>query len=163
MGVRRNLYRATKFDKVVRRSVCEKVSLGTRTHSEKSEDFLVCVCCDGHALRPRVGLAVLNASLCRLFAGEFVDDPQHTRTAALLAAVDGPEVLHVKGGGGEEVARVVASATGARRKKAVGRPDVRHVLDIIRDNKYFEEDKGEGEKLPDDIAAILKDGALLRF
>ena len=138
--------------------MCEKVSLGTRTFSEAREDFLVCVASDGHCLRPRVGLAVLNASLCRLFTGEFVDDPQHTRAAALLAAVDGPEVLHVKGGGGEELARVVAGATGAKRKKAVARPDVRHVLDLIRDNKYFEETDGKEEKLPDDIAPMLKRG-----
>ncbi len=38
--------RATKFDKVVRRDICEKITVGTRTFAQNEEDFLLTLVCE---------------------------------------------------------------------------------------------------------------------
>ena len=80
--------RPTKFDKVVRRSICETVSVGTRTFDTEcadSDPMLIAFCEEENR---RVGVCIVKPNLAKIFVGvvsEDRSDNRYTNLAALLS------------------------------------------------------------------------------
>lgn len=104
MAVRcKSLTRPTKFDKVVRREVCQKLSAGTRiTAPNESDDSL-------HALvaidavtdnddQIQVAMCVFYPQLGDLFIGSFDDDSMYSKVSAIFGFVKPSEVVFNKKG-----------------------------------------------------------------
>lgn len=81
---------------MVRRDICEKITVGTRTFSEEREDFLVAIVQrqQDDASDAAVGVTVLNTSLCKVHVGQFRDDHRFTKVSGRsLGVFNGHRVI----------------------------------------------------------------------
>ena len=152
----RKMNRPTKFDKVVRRKICEKVSSGTRTFGSDQDDILVAICDDKKLSEPTVGICVLNTSLCKLYVGDFVDDSQLTKTHTLLTLVGKAEILYSKSNSSAAMQKLLLTLPSVR-KSIMKMPDVMEILEDVRTGDYFCEDK-ENMECPAILSGILDPG-----
>lgn len=76
----RGMSRPTKFDKVVKRKICQRISVGTRMFSDNDDEFLLSIYEEKEgSAASQIGLCFACPSLSKIFFGQFQDDALYSR------------------------------------------------------------------------------------
>ena len=87
--------KSTKFDKVVRREICQTISLGTKINGSKEVNYLAAFC--GHKSledgQINIGLCFVDTSMGQVQLSQFIDDKELSCLETLLAYYPPVEIL----------------------------------------------------------------------
>lgn len=98
---RKRLKQTSKYDKVVKREVCQLSHRGTQVYGQQCHlpqdadpNYMLTICekVDGNS--SRYGICLIETSLGRVIVGEFDDDSQCSRLLALLSQYSVALILH---------------------------------------------------------------------
>ena len=139
----KGMARPTKFDKVVERKICQRLSIGTRTFNESGadEEHLIAiheVKGAGDSARPVIGACVCNPGLSKLFFGQFEDDALYSRTLSLLSFITVSEMLLHKSALSPELQKLLGNFP-AVRKTETKFPGAQHAVEAFVESGYYPE------------------------
>lgn len=118
--------RATKFDKVVRREICQVVNKGTQVFGQQVEitndyqpNYMLAICEKTSPTGHRFGIAFIDTSIGEFNIGEFDDDKHCSRLLTLLSHSPPVLVLYERGRISERVQQVFKFALANKLKEAL--------------------------------------------
>lgn len=160
--------RATKFDKVVRREICQITSGGTRLANMGSElCYLTAICAvtkargpdDSEPLKFRVGVCFVDASVGTFNLAEFSDDSCLSKLETMLSLYPPSEILYDRQRTTPPaVLRLIEKHSGLRRAaSATNFPTGKKTLKHVSDSDSFETG-GSLDKLPEEFRVHLDPG-----
>lgn len=98
---RKRLKQTSKYDKVVKREVCQVSHRGTQVYGQQCHlpqdadpNYMLTICEKVSGNASRYGVCLIETSLGRVIVGEFDDDSQCSRLLALLSQYSVALVLH---------------------------------------------------------------------
>ena len=129
----KQMHRPSKFDKVVKREICQITSRGTRLGSSAS-DLAYLVAISGEKLdgqRVRVGMSFVDASVGVVHVSGFVDDASMSKLETMLAFYPPSELLYDAKTLPTALHRVVDKFPSAARKFPDSKKTLKVCLDIV--------------------------------
>lgn len=122
----KTMVRPTKFDKVVRREICQVVNKGTQVFGQQIEitndyqpNYMLAICEKASVSGHRFGIAFIDTSIGEFNIGEFDDDKHCSRLLTLLSHNPPVLVLYERGGISERVQQVFKFALANKIKEAL--------------------------------------------
>ena len=148
----KKLSRPTKFDRVVKREVCQLSTKGTRVNNyldsetfEGEPRYLLAIC-ESSGSDLTFGVAFVDTTLGVFHIGQFKDDKNLSRLRTLTAHYPPVEVLFEKGGLSTPVYNFLHASLPGVRKEALKNgsefwePD--KTLNVLVENDYFGSEEG---------------------
>lgn len=122
----KTMSRATKFDKVVRREICQVVNRGTQVFGQQVDitndhqpNYMLAICEKAALTGHRFGIAFIDTSIGEFSIGEFDDDKHCSRLLTLLSHNPPVLVLYERGGVSERVQQVFKFALANKLKEGL--------------------------------------------
>lgn len=122
----KGLHRPTKFDKVVKREICQVVNKGTQVFGQQIEitnehqpNYMLAIAEKQSAAGHRFGIAFVDTSIGEFNLGEFDDDKHCSRLLTLLSHNPPVLVLYERGGISERVQQVFKFALANKLREAL--------------------------------------------
>ncbi|CAF1182110.1 unnamed protein product [Adineta steineri] len=162
--------RKSKFDKTVRREVCQITTPGTKTFNTLDNDnifreslFLLCIVeipiTDNKITPCEFGVCFVDTTIAQFYIGQFEDDRYLSRLQTLLAQYPPVQILCEKNKISEKTKKVL-TLTHAKMEYLTPNKEMYETtktLDILRDDTYFKDEKGNLQ-WPDAFQHVFNDG-----
>ena len=152
----KSMARPTKFDRVVRREICQVASRGTLMESSCTESYLTAVY--GVVLdrqQIKVGVCFIDTALGTLNMSNFTDDSNLSKLETLLAVYPPSEILYDRCKTPPALLKVIEKFSGTRRIASfITFPSAKKTLKMVLENDYFEVE-GKIAQLPNEFLAHL--------
>ena len=150
----KNTVKPTKFERVVRREVCQLSSKGTRVNnfldseSFEGEPRYLLALSESSGSEPTFGVAFVDTTIGIFHLGQFTDDKNLSRLRTLVAHYPPAEVLVERGGLSSSVQRFLSSSLPGVRKENLKKGtefwEADKTLNSLVEKDYFSEDKENG-------------------
>ncbi len=154
---------ATKFDKVVQRKICQRITIGTRTFHDGEDEHLMAIYEDrsnssSNAVggRPTVGVCICNPGLSKVFFGQFEDDTLYSRTLSLLSFVTVSEMLYQRSALSPALWKLLSNFS-AVRKSTAHFPSAEDAVKGFMESSYF----ANADTWPESMNKALESGSYL--
>ena len=136
----KSMTRATKFDKVVRREICQVTSPGTMMGSNCSEAYLTSIFGKiNEKGQLDVGVCFIDTAIGTVNLSKFTDDTALSKLETLLAVYPPTEILFDRTKTPKALAKVIEKFSGTRKKSSSSQfSDAKKVLRTIIEFDYFE-------------------------
>ncbi|CAF4614398.1 unnamed protein product [Rotaria socialis] len=162
--------RKSKFDKTVRREICQITTPGTKTFNTLDNDnvfressYLLCVVevpITGNKMTPwEFGICFVDTTIAQFYIGQFEDDRYLSRLQTLLAQYPPAQILCEKNKLSEKTKKVL-TLTHAKIEYLMPNKELYETtktLDILRDDTYFKDEKGNLQ-WPDAFQHVFNEG-----
>jgi DNA mismatch repair protein MSH6 len=153
----KQLSRPTKFDKVVERKICQRISIGTRTfHDGDEEENLLAILEASNPDRPGrpdVGVCVCNPALSKIYFGQFEDDALYSRTLSLLSFITVSEIVYQRTAVTPGLLKLLNNFTAVRKSSLIF-PMAEDAVKAFMEGGYY----ADAEAWPGSLKAALESG-----
>ncbi|KAK8730183.1 hypothetical protein OTU49_008132 [Cherax quadricarinatus] len=169
----KNLSRPTKFDRVVRREVCQVSSRGTRVYSfldgeaaETSTSYLLALTerpVRGSGEGCEFGVAFVDTSIGVFHVGQFTDDRHVSRLCTLMAHYPPAQILFERGRLSQKTQKLVNSAVPPNLRENLA-PEKEFwtsskTLGFLAEGSYFKDEGGDSTvQWPKQLRKMIDDG-----
>ncbi|CAF3104902.1 unnamed protein product [Rotaria sp. Silwood2] len=162
--------RKNKFDKTVRREICQITTPGTKTFNTLDNDnvfreslYLLCIVevpINDNKITPcEFGVCFVDTTIAQFYIGQFEDDRYLSRLQTLLAQYPPAQILCEKNKLSEKTKKVL-TLTHAKMEYLIANKEMYETtktLDILRDDTYFKDEKGNLQ-WPDAFQHVFNEG-----
>lgn len=168
----KNMNRPTKFDRVVRREVCQVSSKGTRVYSvldgeasEASSSYLLAIAekaVRGTGDGSEFGVAFIDTSIGIFHMGQFIDDRHASRLRTLIAHYPPAQILVERGRLSQKTQMVVNSAVPSNLREVLA-PEkefwtASKTLGFLAEGPYFKVEVGDSTtEWPEELKKMMDD------
>ena len=131
---------ATKFDKVVKREICQVSSRGTMMGSNSTESYLTAIVggiADNQQMQ--VGVCFIDTAIGTVNLSKFRDDNSLSKLETLLAVYPPSEILYDRNKTPGSLSKVIEKFSGTRKTASIiAFPTSKKTLKTVLDHDYFE-------------------------
>ena len=136
----RSMGRPTKFDKVVRREICQVSSRATMMGLNFAESYLTAIfglMCGRQEIK--IGLCFIDTALGTVNLSTFTDDTSLSKLETMLSVYPPSEILYDKSKTPPALSNLIEKFSGTRKTAAsITFPHAKNVLKMVLDRDYFE-------------------------
>lgn len=165
----KNMGRPTKFDRVVKREVCQISTRGTRVYSvldgeasESSTNYLLAISekiKTGAGEGREFGVAFIDTSIGTFHIGQFSDDRHDSRLSTLMAHYPPAQILYERGRLSQKTQKLVTMSVPTNLREALV-PEkefwtASKTLSFLADGTYFKDEEGGSLQWPKEIQEML--------
>ncbi|XP_015186133.1 PREDICTED: probable DNA mismatch repair protein Msh6 [Polistes dominula] len=162
--------KVTKYDKVVKREICQISTKGTRVHTPLDVDVstpnsnyllsLVQKCKSG--VNSSFGVCFIDTTIGDFHLGEFVDDCYNSRLLTLFAHYPPVHIVYERGNLSPAVLKILNNSMAAAYKESLQR-DVQfwtaaNTLKYLHEGEYFKKEKDSNFVWPEGLQPYLSEG-----
>ncbi|THK32980.1 probable DNA mismatch repair protein Msh6 [Diachasma alloeum] len=163
--------KSTKFDKVVKREICQISTRGTRVSSVQDPEIItpesnyllsLVEKTDAKTKIPKFGVCFIDTSIGEFHLGEFEDDRSHSRLLTLLSHYLPVHVVYEKGKLSQETLKIINTLLSSALKEPLQK-DVQFwsaskTLKFLHEGDYFKSESGSDFQWPEGLKAFLNPG-----
>ncbi|XP_063984742.1 probable DNA mismatch repair protein Msh6 isoform X2 [Diachasmimorpha longicaudata] len=163
--------KSTKFDKVVKREICQISTLGTRVCSVQDPEIMspesnyllsLVEKTDLKTKLPKFGVCFIDTSIGEFHLGEFDDDRSHSRLLTLLSHYLPVHVVYEKGKLSQETMKIINTLLSSALKEPLQK-DVQFwsaskTLKFLHEGDYFKNETGSDFQWPEGLKPFLNPG-----
>ena len=130
----------TKFDKVVRREICQVYSRGTLMGSNCTESYLTAISGGiNDRAQIQVGVCFIDTAIGTINLSKFTDDTSLSKLETLLAVYPPSEILYDRSRTHASIVKVIEKFSGTRKSASlITFPNAKKALKTVIDQDYFE-------------------------
>ncbi|CAF1018045.1 unnamed protein product [Didymodactylos carnosus] len=162
--------KSTKYDKTVRREICQITTPGTKTFNTldnenvyRENQYLLCLVerpiQDNKTFQCEFGICLADTAVGQFYIGQFEDDRYYSRLQTLLAQYPPAQILCEKNKLSEKVRKILL-LTRAKMEYLIPNKEMfecAKAVDVLRDGNYFTNEKGDIH-WPDVFSEIFNEG-----
>ncbi|XP_018403551.1 PREDICTED: probable DNA mismatch repair protein Msh6 [Cyphomyrmex costatus] len=161
----------TKFDKVVKREICQVSTRGTRVYtpldveaSTPNSNYLLSLVekCDLSSMISSFGVCFIDTTIGEFYLGQFVDDRCNSRLLTLLAHHPPVHVLYERGNLSQKTLQLINNTLPAALKEPLQREaqfwSATTVLKKLHEENYFKKESDSSFAWPEGLKPYLNEG-----
>ncbi|XP_071562945.1 probable DNA mismatch repair protein Msh6 [Temnothorax nylanderi] len=163
--------RPTKFDKVVKREICQVSTRGTRVYtpldveaSTPNSNYLLSLVekCDLGSTISSFGVCFIDTTIGEFYLGQFVDDRCNSRLLTLLAHHPPVHVIYERGTLSQKTLQLINNTLPAALKEPLQRESqfwsATTVLKKLHEGSYFKKENDSSFAWPEGLKPYLNEG-----
>lgn len=163
--------RPTKFDKVVKREICQVSTRGTRVYtpldveaSTPNSNYLLSLVekCDLSSTISSFGVCFIDTTIGEFYLGQFVDDRCNSRLLTLLAHHPPVHIIYERGNLSQKALQLINSTLPAALKESLQREaqfwSATTVLKKLHEGNYFKKETDSSFAWPEGLRLYLNEG-----
>ncbi|XP_036147263.1 probable DNA mismatch repair protein Msh6 isoform X2 [Monomorium pharaonis] len=165
------MIRPTKFDKVVKREICQVSTRGTRVYtpldveaSTPNSNYLLSLVekCDVNSTTSFFGVCFIDTTIGEFYLGQFVDDRCNSRLLTLLAHYPPVHVIYERNNLTQKTQQLINSTLPVALKESLQREtqfwSATTVLKKLHEGSYFKKEDNSSFAWPDGLKPYLNEG-----
>ncbi|XP_011874515.1 PREDICTED: probable DNA mismatch repair protein Msh6 [Vollenhovia emeryi] len=163
--------RPTKFDKVVKREICQVSTRGTRVYtpldveaSTPNSNYLLSLVekCDLGSTTSAFGVCFIDTTIGEFYLGQFVDDRCNSRLLTVLAHHPPVHVIYERGNLSQKTLQLINSTLPAALKEPLQREaqfwSAATALKKLHEGSYFKKEEDSSFAWPEGLRPYLNEG-----